>query len=280
MLTVAVLLSGSGRTLQNLLDLSEAGELPIRIGLVISSSKKAYGLERAAKAGVHSRVFRPRDFPTTAAYAQANTVPGEEPFSRDALVAGGSAQVGEDLFRNHPAAPCARCHNVDGRDNVGPDLSTVGSLHTPGYLLTALLKPDAHIAAGYASTAVTLKDGSIKTGRLVQNKSTPAELVLANADGVEQVIARVNIQGVPVTSTQSLMPTMQDKLSPAEMRDVMAYLVSLKGSGEPGAIGPSLVSPAKSLAHHIVLPVILLAIFVALGALLLLTVLGGGAARA
>ena len=71
MLTVAVLLSGSGRTLQNLLDLAAAGELPIRVGLVISSSKSAYGVERAAQAGIPTRVFRTRDLPGSAAYAQA-----------------------------------------------------------------------------------------------------------------------------------------------------------------------------------------------------------------
>lgn len=59
---MAVLLSGSGRTLQNLLDLSDPargeGCLPIEIRLVVGSSAKAYGLERARRAGVRAEVVR------------------------------------------------------------------------------------------------------------------------------------------------------------------------------------------------------------------------------
>ena len=44
---LAVLLSGSGRTLQNFLDRSRAGKLDARVRLVLSSRADAYGLERA-----------------------------------------------------------------------------------------------------------------------------------------------------------------------------------------------------------------------------------------
>lgn len=50
---IAVLVSGGGTNLQALLDTQAAGKLPHgEIALVISSSKTAYALERAAKAGV------------------------------------------------------------------------------------------------------------------------------------------------------------------------------------------------------------------------------------
>ena len=44
---MAVLLSGSGRTLQNFIDRIHAGELDAEISVVISSRKDAYGIERA-----------------------------------------------------------------------------------------------------------------------------------------------------------------------------------------------------------------------------------------
>ncbi len=65
-LRVGVLLSGSGRTLQNLLDLSAAGELPIEIKLVISSRADAFGLERARTSGVPTCVISRRDTPAEA----------------------------------------------------------------------------------------------------------------------------------------------------------------------------------------------------------------------
>ncbi len=54
---MAVLLSGSGRTLQNFIDLANAGKLQTEITGVISSNTKAYGLERAKNAGIPTRVI-------------------------------------------------------------------------------------------------------------------------------------------------------------------------------------------------------------------------------
>ena len=55
-LRVAVLLSGNGRTLQNLLDRHAAGSLPAQVVLVVSNRSDAYGLERARLANVRTLV--------------------------------------------------------------------------------------------------------------------------------------------------------------------------------------------------------------------------------
>ena len=49
---LGVLLSGSGRTLQNLIDRIEDGSLPARIEVVISSHADVKGLDRARKANI------------------------------------------------------------------------------------------------------------------------------------------------------------------------------------------------------------------------------------
>jgi formyltetrahydrofolate-dependent phosphoribosylglycinamide formyltransferase len=51
-LKIAVLLSGNGTTLQNLLDRAAAGSLPASFVLVVSNNPDAFGLERAKKAGI------------------------------------------------------------------------------------------------------------------------------------------------------------------------------------------------------------------------------------
>ncbi len=53
---LAVLLSGSGTTLQNLLDRIRDGRLRANVLLVVSSRPDAHGLERAQRAGVRSAV--------------------------------------------------------------------------------------------------------------------------------------------------------------------------------------------------------------------------------
>ncbi len=55
-LRLAVLLSGSGTTLQNLLDRIADGRLRVQIVLVVSSNAGAYGLARAREAGIPTAV--------------------------------------------------------------------------------------------------------------------------------------------------------------------------------------------------------------------------------
>ena len=68
---VAVLLSGSGRTLENLLAHVAAGELPVAIVGVVSSRRQARGVEVARAAGLPVTVLRRRDFPDAAAHHAA-----------------------------------------------------------------------------------------------------------------------------------------------------------------------------------------------------------------
>lgn len=51
---LAVLLSGRGRTLQNIIDYIQEGKLDARVVVVISSREDAYGLARAKRAGIET----------------------------------------------------------------------------------------------------------------------------------------------------------------------------------------------------------------------------------
>jgi phosphoribosylglycinamide formyltransferase-1 len=61
---IAVLISGSGSNLQAILNASERGEIPCRVGIVISNKADAYGLVRAEKHGVPTEVVDHRGFST------------------------------------------------------------------------------------------------------------------------------------------------------------------------------------------------------------------------
>jgi phosphoribosylglycinamide formyltransferase-1 len=62
--TIAVLVSGSGSNLQAIIDAAERGDIPCRIGLVLSNKADAYGLERARKHGIPTEVVDHRAFQT------------------------------------------------------------------------------------------------------------------------------------------------------------------------------------------------------------------------
>src|SRR5436305_173971 len=59
---IAVLLSGGGTTLQNLIDRIAAGTLAARIVRVVSSRADAAGVERGRRAGLPVEVVSRRDF--------------------------------------------------------------------------------------------------------------------------------------------------------------------------------------------------------------------------
>ncbi|HUN81038.1 MAG TPA: phosphoribosylglycinamide formyltransferase [Phycisphaerae bacterium] len=69
---IAVMISGEGTGLQNLIDCIASGRLSgIEIALVISSRADAGGLARADRAGLTTRIIRPADFPDTDAFSTA-----------------------------------------------------------------------------------------------------------------------------------------------------------------------------------------------------------------
>lgn len=70
-LRLAVLISGTGRTLKNLLARVAAGTLDAEICLVISSTARAGGLQYAKEAGVPAAVFPRSQFGSQDDYSQA-----------------------------------------------------------------------------------------------------------------------------------------------------------------------------------------------------------------
>ncbi|WP_232056087.1 phosphoribosylglycinamide formyltransferase [Tuwongella immobilis] len=68
---IAVLLSGGGTTLQNLLDRIAEGSLPVEIALVISSRAGVKGIERAERAGIPTQVMTRKAFGSIDAMSEA-----------------------------------------------------------------------------------------------------------------------------------------------------------------------------------------------------------------
>ena len=67
-LRIAVLISGGGTTLKNLIEKIAAGRLPVEIALVVSSSPAAGGLRFAEEADIPAVVIERKAFPSQDAY--------------------------------------------------------------------------------------------------------------------------------------------------------------------------------------------------------------------
>ena len=72
-LRLGVLISGGGRSLQNFIDLSDAGRLKAQVVKVVSSRRDAGGLERARCHSIPAAVVRRKDFATTEEFSEAIT---------------------------------------------------------------------------------------------------------------------------------------------------------------------------------------------------------------
>jgi formyltetrahydrofolate-dependent phosphoribosylglycinamide formyltransferase len=112
---LAVLLSGSGTTLQNLIDRIADGRLKAEIVLVIASKPGVAGLTRAREAGIPAKLVDRKAYATVDAFSEALFAPCREAGSDLVCLAGflQLIRIPED-FRNrvmniHPALIPAFC---------------------------------------------------------------------------------------------------------------------------------------------------------------------------
>lgn len=145
-----------------------------------------------------------------------------------ALDAGtGDPERGRRVFFSAQAA-CARCHRVGehGRE-VGPDLTQVARSLPRERLIRAVLEPSAESAPEYLAWYVETRDGPVHQGlRLQELPDGSASLWTPDFGGMRFDADEVADVG-PLT--QSLMPEgLAGALSPGEMRDLVAYLESLR----------------------------------------------------
>ena len=71
MAKAVVLISGSGSNLQAFIDQIQSDNLALEIALVISNKSDAYGLERAHKANIPTKVINHKDYQSRLAFDQA-----------------------------------------------------------------------------------------------------------------------------------------------------------------------------------------------------------------
>ena len=158
----------------------------------------------------------------------------EDPLPKDPVgkyqmsLTGGNAEKGRELFYNHTAAQCVRCHKVQNSGGVaGPDLTDVAKRYpekTRDFLLESLVLPSAKIAPGFGTMTVSLDDGRVLTGVLLADDK--AGVTLQFPDGKKETFPRDSIE--KRTEPQSAMPTVDRTLTPREMRDLIEFLSTLK----------------------------------------------------
>jgi putative heme-binding domain-containing protein len=142
------------------------------------------------------------------------------------LTDGGDPVAGRALINGHLGANCVACHRVDSNEGseVGPSLRLVGSQRTKLELAQSLVEPSAKIVVGFGMETIQLKSGETVAGSVL--KETPKAIDVRLPDGKTRSLNATEV--AQRTPPISVMPPMLGILTPAEIRDVVAYLTTLK----------------------------------------------------
>ncbi|MEM1120060.1 MAG: HEAT repeat domain-containing protein, partial [Bacteroidota bacterium] len=140
-------------------------------------------------------------------------------------LAGGNIRKGQNIFYRNEAAQCVRCHAIwEWGGNAGPVLAGIGSKRTAKELLESIIEPSAQLAPGYGVATLALKDGTTTAGIVMSENDS--ELKLKMGEGEIQTIAKRDIESR--NNVPSSMPGVKDILDKPQIRDLVAFLVSLK----------------------------------------------------
>jgi len=139
----------------------------------------------------------------------------------------GDARRGEMLVEGKGG--CLQCHQINGKgSHLAPDLSEEGLIRNPSFLQNALLDPQAAAQPKDRFIRAVARNGEVITGRRLNEDTDTVQII----DSHERLrsLAKAELREYAI-QTQSPMPAYKDKLTAAELSDVVAYLLSLKGTG-------------------------------------------------
>jgi putative heme-binding domain-containing protein len=144
------------------------------------------------------------------------------------VAAKGDPARGEQVFRRTDLT-CMSCHAISkAGGDVGPDLSAVGQISPPDYIINSILNPDMAIKEQYHTLMVMTVEGQIFQG-IVTDKDEQ-RVVLKDATGASRVVPAASIEDQKPGG--SLMPKgLANLMTRAEFVDLVRFLSEL---GKPG----------------------------------------------
>ena len=156
------------------------------------------------------------------------SLPADDPLGEARiLVSGGDAELGRRLFREDQRVSCLRCHSFEGEGGgeAGPELTGVGTRRTSAELLHSVLDPSATIVEGFQFTTFWLEDGDSLVGSVVEEAE--GWLTIETPQRERHEVHTDDIE-TREDAPSSMPANVGEQLSRAELRDVVAFLASLR----------------------------------------------------
>ena len=138
----------------------------------------------------------------------------------------GDRARGEKVYE---ATGCASCHTIRGRGGAtGPDLTDVGARSSPGYLRRAIVDPQADLPSDFKQVRALTRDGRRVSG--VRVNEDAFSIQFRDASGTLHSYFKDELTEFGADDRRTMMPGYRDRLEPAALDDIVAFLVSLEGT--------------------------------------------------
>jgi putative heme-binding domain-containing protein len=149
----------------------------------------------------------------------------------------GDPQKGSEIYKS---TGCASCHIIAGEGGaVGPELTSIGFQRGPDYLRQAVADPGSALPRGvqqipsrnldeFLPLRVVTRDGKELRGVRINEDSFTIQL--RDTNGQLHSFRKADLRQVDKEFGKSLMPGYKDRLSSAEMADLVAFLAGLGGA--------------------------------------------------
>jgi putative heme-binding domain-containing protein len=132
----------------------------------------------------------------------------------------GDAAKGRALFTSKG---CTNCHNI----GYGPDLSSIGSRRTAASLRESITDPAAEVSEDFLPVRIVTRGGKQAQGIRVNEDTFTIQII--EPSGRFSSFNKDSLSKLEIRIGESAMPSYKAVFSESELRDVVAYLSSLRG---------------------------------------------------
>ena len=138
----------------------------------------------------------------------------------------GHADRGAAVYQS---SGCASCHIVEGRGGIlGPELTGIGGRRGAVYLREAIVKPAASHPPGFLVVRAVPTNGPEVRG--VRVNEDVFWIHIRDASGKMHTLQKSELARIDREFDATLMPSYQERLSPTQLDDLVAYLAGLRGA--------------------------------------------------
>ena len=125
---------------------------------------------------------------------------------------------------------CSKCHVINGKGSkVGPDLTGIGAVQTPQYLIESVLKPSAVIVKGFETMYLMTNDGMVYNGLLVSQDEEEVVLMVDEEGVMEEYVFYPDEIAQMQKQDISIMPgNISEMLTTKEFYGIISFLLNQK----------------------------------------------------